>query len=164
MCKFVFVTWLNFREPITKIRQTDGPIFSQYCIGRCPEWSRTIFLEIFFDCFMAHVSKRTCLERKRFFCKRFFFLPTLLLVCCTSHVSVRRVGSQSELRAFFQSVIAVIVAFFLKFSVVSVNFLLTIEASSGPYWENIGRQSFLPELSCVRSVLSRHRTDILSSY
>lgn len=157
MCKFVFVTWLNFREPITKIRQTDGPIFSQYCIGRRPEWSRTIFLEIFLIVLWLTSLKELAFNVKDSFVKYFFSFFHLTLVYAKSAPS-------QNCALFFQYVIAVIVAFFLTFSVVSVNFLLTIEACSGPFWENIGRRSFLHELSCVRSVLSRHRTDIVSSY
>ena len=157
MCKFVFVTWLNFREPITKIRQTDGPIFLPVLYWRCPEWSRRIFLEIFLFVLWLPSLKELALNVKDSFVKGFFFFPTLLLVCCTSHVSVRWVGSQSELRAFSQSVILNIFSCVSEFL---INHWSLLGAILGEYRPSI----VFARTYCVRSVLSRHRTDILSSY
>ena len=43
----------------------------------------------------------------------------------------------------------------------SCNKSLINQASSGPYWENIGPWSFLFGPCCARSVMSRPRADIL---
>ena len=48
-----------------------------------------------------------------------------------------------------------------KGSFQSCNKSLINQACSGPYWENIGPQSFLYGPRCARSVLSRPRADIL---
>lgn len=95
----------------------------------------------FFGGFMAYISESTCFTHKR-------FLLFESLYCL--------VGSQSEVRLFFQSVIA---AFFPEHFQLCNKSLIT-QACCDLHHKNIGPQSPLYGPCCTLSILSRPRTNI----